>query len=706
MSPLNRLVILCRCNGTLAWDAPLVRDALELDAAPEMFERLSGDEIHRFADRLSAGDVDAAVVACCADPALLAEVAGAAGLEPDDLRVINAREQCFWPHTEPAAANSKAARLLRAAAVERAPTPRPPESLVRVGPTVLIATDSTAGLALARRLADVARPIVVLDDRSAAFDREVVPPLPWKTTWGRLERVEGSLGAFRATVARVQPIDLDRCVHCRRCVPVCHTSAITDALRLRPELCDRCGDCLDACRDVGAIVIPREGRETLRADQVVVVTSGAGGPGPRRTGHHVLAHATPEAVDALAWQVFSLIGEFRKPQSVAYDREICAGGAAGHEACGRCIPACPYEAIARDPRNPLRVAVDHAACEGCGACVAVCPTSALSWTDPTPAAAGRRLRALLAPLAGRTEAPVVAFHCSEKGAAAFHDAGRLRRAYPASVVPVPAACLRHVSEADILEALALGAAGVALVGCATCPHGERGLLDARLDFVRTVVDAFGLDGRRVALFAGDGLETIERLAAFAGELAPTPLAFVDDRATTPGSREAWARAVRALIDATGREPGRTRVPAAAAHAYPDVQSTGCTLCRSCVNVCPTHAFRFDEARQALELRQVACVNCGLCAEACPEHVITVRPEIFLTRAALEHRVVAQDEPVKCLKCGTAFANRRAVEAIEAKLLGIAALADTFGGARRNLLRMCQNCRAVAAVEEMQKGWEP
>jgi ferredoxin len=125
-----------------------------------------------------------------------------------------------------------------------------------------------------------------------------------------------------------------------------------------------------------------------------------------------------------------------------------------------------------------------------------------------------------------------------------------------------------------------------------------------------------------------------------------------------------------------------------------------------VNVCPTHAFRFDEGRLTLELKQVACVNCGLCVAACPETAITLKPELYLERNALEWQVVLRDEMVGCVRCGKPFGNRKALEAIEAKIFGEAHLLDTFAGTRRNLLRMCPNCRAVAAVLEMQQGWEP
>lgn len=700
-------VALCTCNGTLAWDAELVRRAVGAAEPPAMFDRLSRDEIQPFIDWAAASEGSRLLVGCCGPSALFGEAAGAAGVDPVMLTVADVRESCFRPHRDPAAAGAKAARTLRAAVHQAESAERAPRMAVRVGPTVLVATDTPAGIDLARRLARFARPVLLLDETAAAFDATPMHPLPWPTSWGRLAAVQGTLGAFHATVERRQPLDLRACIHCMRCVPVCHTSAITPALRLRTERCDACGDCLQACGAVGAIRIPREERERIDAGQVVVVT-GTGAPsGPARSGYHVLREPTPAAVEALAWKVFDLIGDFERPQYLRYDAEVCAGGAAGHRACGRCIPACPYEAIARDPRNLLRVAADQPACEGCGACVAVCPTSALTFTDPAGVALRARLAALLAPLPGGAgPAPVVAFHCPERGAEAFAEAGRAGRPYPASVLPVPMACLRHVSEADVLTALRHGAAGVALVGCAACPHGERHALIERLDLVRGLLEAFGAGGR-VELIAGDGPEMIDRLATFAGGLGPPPVPWDGADATpAPSARQAVAEALGALIVATGREPGRTRVPATAAFAFPDVRVEGCTVCRTCVNVCPTHAFRHDEDRQTLELRQVACVNCGLCATACPESVITIQSEIFLARRALDYQVVVQDEALRCTRCGTPFGNRRAVDVIEAKLLGMPALLDTFAGRRRNFFRMCPNCRAVAATLEMQQGWEP
>jgi ferredoxin len=450
----------------------------------------------------------------------------------------------------------------------------------------------------------------------------------------------------------------------------------------------------------------------IRADQVVVVITGNGVPEVSpRTGYHLLRSPSQGDMDGAAWKIFSLVGEFRKPQYVSYNTETCAGGAASHESCGICIQVCPYHAIHRNPKNPLRVLVDAQGCEGCGACVSACPTSSLTFTDPPPGDLYARMAALLAPLPGRpqVEPLVLAFHCPEDGQRALADAGRLRLRYPPTVLPVPMACLRHVSEANILAAFRLGAGGVALIGCSSCPHGERELLSRKLDLARSILDAFGVGGHRIQVITGgvgEARAMVEALDGFATSLGPAPIRW-DGRSPLPlDNREVVAEGIRALIDATGREPGRVPVAEAQPFAIPDVRVADCTMSRACVNVCPTHAFKFEEAGQTLELREIACVNCGLCVVACPEHAIALRPELSLDRRALDWQVVVRDETVGCLKCGKPFINRKALEAVEAKVFGMANLLDTFAGSRRSLLRMCPNCRAVAAVLEMDKGWEP
>jgi ferredoxin len=261
----------------------------------------------------------------------------------------------------------------------------------------------------------------------------------------------------------------------------------------------------------------------------------------------------------------------------------------------------------------------------------------------------------------------------------------------------------------MLAAFRLGAAGVGLLGCERCQHGERDLLYQKFDFCRLTLDAFGLGTERLRLITADnGTETdaIAALTSFAETLNTTPIRWDGRPIRYWDNREVITEAIRIFIDQLGREPGRRTFEAPHPFAFADVKDSGCTMCRSCVNACPTHAFKLDEKTQSLQFKHIACVACGLCEKVCPENVITLRREIFFERDALDYQTVVQDNTVSCIRCGKPFINRRALETVEARVFSLDSLLDTFSGNRRNLLRMCPDCRAVEAMLEVEKGWKP
>lgn len=452
-------------------------------------------------------------------------------------------------------------------------------------------------------------------------------------------------------------------------------------------------------------------RRELKADQVVIFSANETPSVKSRTGCHLLLNPNSADLARLAGRIRELIGEFLKPVHVTYNAGTCAGGTASQEACGICISVCPYDAISRDPENHLRMQVDHMACEGCGACVSACPTSSLRFTEPSPRELYQRMAALLTPLPGQNggEAWTILFHCGEQGRKVLDEAGRRPLPYPASVLPVEVPCLRYVSEANILAAFSLGAAGVGLLGCESCPHGERELLYQKLDFCRLTLDAFGLGPERLRLItaeSGTEPEAITTLTGFADTLEATPVQWDGRPMRQWDNREVITQAIRTFIEQTGREPGRRSFEAPYPFAFADVKESGCTMCRSCVNVCPTHAFKLDEKTQSLQFKHISCVACGLCEKVCPENVITLRREIQFERNALEYQTVVQDSMVSCAKCGKPYINRKALETVEARVLSLESLLDTFSGNRKNLLRMCPDCRTVVAMLEVEKGWKP
>ena len=639
-------MFLCNCRHTLALDP----QRFDLPTPHVQFATHPDGDLQDFADLVSRERCTHAMIACCDPPARFEDALTPSIGPSPKLQFTNLKENCFEVHADPQQAHAKAARLLRGAlqAAEAQTTPR--YLPLRSDGRVLIATDGPLAADLARRLGRTCQPILVLSPNAPDLE-----PLPsWRVYRGELLAASGRLGDFHALIG-----------------------------------------------------LPSGEQQELVVDQVVVLTADLSAT-PTRTGYHVLGSVDTADLDQLAARINDLTGDFLKTVHVAYDADICAGGAAGQPACGACIPACPYTAIRRDPTNPLRIEVDHLACEGCGACSSACPTSALRFTEPSPQALSAQLEALLAPHNGDAD-QVVVFSCSEQGRRLLEEAGRQSLPYPAKVLGVQVPCLRYVSAAAILGALRLGAAGVGLLGCADCPHGERALLERTLAFCRLTLEAFELGPERLRLFVtrdGDEAETVADLTRFADSLPPAPIHWDGKPWRITSSRQALTETVGAFMEQRRREPGRQPVDVALPFAVAEVEAEGCTLCRSCVNVCPTHAFRLDEPTFSLQFNHFACVACGLCETVCPEHVISLRHEVVFTRTALDYRTVVRDEMVACLRCGKPFVNRKSLDAILAKVLQLGPLMDAFSGERRNLLRMCPDCRAVAAMQEVEEGWEP
>ena len=133
-----------------------------------------------------------------------------------------------------------------------------------------------------------------------------------------------------------------------------------------------------------------------------------------------------------------------------------------------------------------------------------------------------------------------------------------------------------------------------------------------------------------------------------------------------------------------------------------VDVEGCTLCLSCVSACPTGALRDDPDRPALRFVEQACVQCGLCKATCPEKVITLKPQFDFRASAASARLLKEEEPFCCIRCGKAFGVKSTIERVVAKLEHSHWMYKGSPG-RLDLIRMCEDCR-VAQVS--QEGFDP
>ncbi len=652
-------VFLCDCRSTLNMDLQKIGNPASLVVVATNPEK----DIEDFASKADQLELEHVVVGCCAKPSIFEEA-----LQGKTLHFLDLKGKCFAPHSNLEQAHTKASKMIEAeirVSNIKAKNPVPVNPL-QVGNRVVIFTEFSEGLKLASMLDEL------MDGDSAAVTlcissdieglEDGSPLLEQRTS---LIAVEGRLGNLKIT--------------------------------LEPDQILNGGS---------------QKRFDLKADQLIVLTK-THPPGiKRRTGVHLLSSTESEILEETVRQVRDLVGHFHKPVHLTYDQDICAGGDKGMETCGRCISYCPYDAISRQTENRLRIQVDHLTCEGCGACVSACPTSALQFTEPSPQEIYARMAALLESSKekqGNVEPPVIVFHCEEMGRKVLETAGLVPLPYSPGVLPVEVPCLRYVSESNMLAAMSLGAAGVGLLGCEDCPNGERELLYQKYDFTQLILQNFDLSQDRVRIItaeAGQEADAVEAINQFVSQLSESPMV---PNWTTPSqtlNRPILSDVLGGFIDQTGNEPGRISLSSELPFAFANINESGCTLCRSCANVCPTNAFRFEEESNSLHFKHINCVGCGLCEEVCPENVITIKRELVLEKQSLDYTLVAEDEMINCLKCEKPYINRRALEAVESKLFEIESLKNTFSGNRKNILRMCPDCRTVAAMMEVDRGWEP
>jgi ferredoxin len=104
----------------------------------------------------------------------------------------------------------------------------------------------------------------------------------------------------------------------------------------------------------------------------------------------------------------------------------------------------------------------------------------------------------------------------------------------------------------------------------------------------------------------------------------------------------------------------------------------------------------------LRFAESACVQCGLCKATCPEKVISLVPQLDFRAATAAPRVLKQEEPFHCVRCGKPFGVKSTIERVIAKLDGKHWMYQGAGN-RLEALKMCDTCR-VAAVTEA--GFDP
>jgi ferredoxin len=638
-----RHVLICSCEDTMPLDLGALKRACrgsEVTGA----HQLCRAELARFRAATTSGAP--LTVGCTQETPLFAEVAWESGA---DIRYANIRETAGWSK-DAKAATPKIAALIAMAAE---PSPEIPFVSYESEGVILIYGRDERAIEAADLLKDHLDITVLIRPPAA-----VMPPrvTEYPVVKGLIRAAKGHLGAFELTVDDfAQPTPSSR-------------AALSFGASKNGAV-SRCDIVLDLSggTPLFAAADLREGY--LRAD-----------PGD---GAAVL-RAVMKARD--------LVGTFDKPRYVNFTADLCAHSRSQRVGCTRCLDLCPTGAIT--PAGD-HVAIDAHVCAGCGQCAAVCPTGAAAYALPPAATLMRRLRSVLATYraAGGTQ-PVLLMHDNAHGMPLIDALARGGDGLPANVLPVAVNEVTQIGLDTIAAAFAYGACAMRFLLRGKPRHDVTGLRRT-IALAEPILTGLGFGADRLSTIETDDPDalgdTLRAIAHLQG--TPRPASF------TPlgTSRELLRLALRELQRAAPASVDVIALPAGAPFGAIELDVAGCTLCLACVSACPTGALGDNPEKPTLRFSEDACVQCGLCQATCPEKVITLKPQIDFRAATSLARVLKEEEPFACIRCGKPFGTRSTIARVTEKLAGKHWM---FQGdaSRLELLKMCEDCRAIAATE--------
>ena len=385
-----------------------------------------------------------------------------------------------------------------------------------------------------------------------------------------------------------------------------------------------------------------------------------------------------QALEAALAELPDMRGEFEKPKYFNYDPNICAHGRRGIRGCTRCLDACPAVAITSIGE---RISVDPNVCQGFGSCATVCPTGAITYAFPSNGdLLGYLRQALVRYRDGDGSDPVLMFYDS-----ASPGVDRLAESLPENVLPLELEEIGSLGMDAWLCCLAWGVRRVLILAGPDTPASVRDVLARETALAGTLLDAMGYPGAAVQLCDSSDIETVAALPddwmqmERAAKFAPPPEKQVLFRLAMEHLLENAPQPRKSVALPSGSPFGRVKVDGAA-----------CTLCMSCVAVCPTSALREGQGLPQVKFVEDACVQCGMCVKACPEDAVTRESRfLFDTEERCAIRLLHEEQPACCVSCGKPFATRSMLDVMARKL------ADHWmfqGEAEKRRLEMCEDCR--------------
>jgi ferredoxin len=497
----------------------------------------------------------------------------------------------------------------------------------------LIIGPGEVALEAAEQLRDILSVTVLLSDMSA-------PPVgaSFEVIRGAMRQAQGALGGFELQLDRLQQIE--------------------PGGRGMPEF----GPANDGAHTQCDIILDLSGASALF-------------PAPeKREGYLRADPKHPAAVAKAVLAASQLTGTFEKPLYVRLEPALCAHSRAGQPACSNCLNACPTGAITTAGDF---VSIDPMICAGCGACSSLCPSGAISYDVPPVETLLRRLRELADTYRKEAgSAPRLLVHNESHGREMISLSARMGRGLPADVISFEISALASFGHAEILATLGVGFAAVDVL---VSPGTDRDTLQREAELAQAI------SARSIGLLELEDPDALSD-ALFDAEVPDA----VDTPILPMGTRR---QVTRTAAKALAAKDAILALPDSAPYGAVLVDTAACTLCLSCVSLCPSGALGDNPDAPQLRFQEDACLQCGLCVNICPEKAITLEPRLNLSDAAFNQVVLHEEEPFACIECGSLFGVKSTVEKITEKLAGKHAMFANPETAK--MIQMCDNCRIQA-----------
>lgn len=692
-------LLVCDCNRTMPLDAKALGVA--------MHTSLCRQEVGQFLTALD--EPEPMIVACTQERALFSELAEQSAKPLGaPLRFVNIRELAGWTQ-EAKKSTPKILALLALAELPQA-DPVPVVEFQSQGRLLIIGPAEQA-LPWAEKLG-ASLDISVLSTEAGTLPLSRNFPI----YSGVVSKLDGFLGQFTVAWNLINPIDPEMCTRCGACVNACPEDAIDASFQINLERCKSHRACVTACAGIGAIQFERS--DTLRSgefDLIMDLRPIPSMPMTQTPQGYLAPGADPFEQSLAAAKLLGLVGEFEKPKYFVYNEKICAHGRNGVTGCSACIDVCSTAAIQSVFKNGQgQVAVNPNLCMGCGACSTVCPSGAMRYNYPSVPYQGLQLKALsktyateIARVNLAASAPTLLLHSLDEGLQLLENLGRSAHlqaktyeGLPSFVLPLG---IENIASAGIdlwLGALSYGFAEVKILLTGNEDPAYCQALEQQAALGNAILQAYGLntnsDATRISLIGAHAVDDLLTVSASFGLLRKRgALPALGPSATFALSNQ--KRETLEAVLAYFEKQAKTSLPLDGV-VLPNpslfgglaINQAACTLCMSCVGSCPEGALLDNPDEPKLAFLEKQCVQCGLCVQTCPENALQLLPRLLSVEQRKQKVILNETSPFHCISCGKAFGTLKMVEL----MLGKLGTHEAFSGPAMNRLKMCSDCRVV------------